>query len=136
MKTRSYQFAKGFTLLETLVALVVIAIAMAALWKGLVQGQAVASALPERTVARWVAQNRVITAQVMGMWPNPRVEEGQEMMGGREWYWQEQVSNTNDGNMKRITVSVGLDEGEYLYTLEGYLQRPTTSVPYEEVLFR
>lgn len=126
----------GFTLLEVLVAMAVVAVAMAALWKGLGQGQAVSQALPERIMARWVAQNHVILKQVMAEWPEPGNNSGSDSMGGRLWFWQEQITNTNDQDMKRITVSVGSSPELMQVTLEGYLHRQTAPVPYEQVFFR
>ena len=126
----------GFTLLEVLVAMAVVAVAMAALWKGLGQGQMVSQALPERIMARWVAQNHVILKQVMAEWPEPGNNSGSESMGGRLWYWQEQIINTSDQDMKRITVRVGSSPELMQVTLEGYLHRQTAPVPYEQVFFR
>jgi general secretion pathway protein I len=115
---------RGFTLLEVLVALAVMAIAMAALWKGLGQGIAVSEGLPERIMARWIAQNHMVLRQARGDWPDTRTYNGTEEMGGREWYWQEQVTDTEEPQMRRITVQVGRDATSFLFTLEGYLQRP------------
>jgi general secretion pathway protein I len=126
----------GFTLLETLIAMAVVAVAMAALWKGLGQGQMVSQALPERLMARWVAQNHVIIKQVMAEWPEPGNNSGNDTMGGRLWYWEEQISNTDDQNMKRITVRVGHTPELMQVTLEGYLHRQSAPIPYEQVFFR
>jgi general secretion pathway protein I len=119
---------QGFTLLEVLVAMAVMAIAMAALWKGLQQGIAVNQGLPERIVARWIAQNHLVLRQANGDWPDTRTYSGTEEMGGREWYWREQVSATEEPEMRRITVQVGTEENTYFYSLEGYLRRPRASL--------
>ena len=126
----------GFTLLETLVALAVVAIAMAALWKGLSQGQYLSEGLPDRVMARWVAQNRITIKQVTGEWPDTRTYNGTELMGGKEFFWQEQISTTNESTMRRITVSVGNSPDSNLFSLDGYLHRPVPSVPYERLLSR
>jgi general secretion pathway protein I len=123
----------GFTLLESLVALAVVAIAMAALWKGLLQGQTIATELPDRVVARWVAQNRVITRQVLGEWPETRTYTGEDFMAGKDWYWEEIVSSTTVAGMRRITVNIGRMENEVIFTLEGYLQRSDPALPYERI---
>lgn len=123
----------GFTLLESLVALAVVAIAMAALWKGLLQGQTIATELPDRVVARWVAQNRVITRQVLGEWPETRTYTGEDFMAGKDWYWEEIVNSTTVANMRRITVNVGRMDDEVIFTLEGYLQRSDPALPYEQI---
>jgi general secretion pathway protein I len=123
----------GFTLIETLVALAVVAIGMAALWKGLSQGQAVSQALPDRIQARWVAQNHLLTRQLMEEWPDTRTYTGTEVMGGREWYWQEQVSNTDVPEIRRITIQVGHAADAFVIVVEGYLHRTRPPLPYERI---
>lgn len=132
MKKRSCTRQTGFTLLEVLVALVIMVIAMTALWKGLAQGIAVSQGLPDRVIARWVAQNRITMRQVMGEWPDTRAYSGSEQMGGQTWYWQEQIAETSQTQMRSITVSVGKDESAMLVSLQGFLQNPETrSVSFE-----
>ena len=125
----------GFTLLESLVALAVVAIAMAALWKGLLQGQHISTALPDRVIARWVAQNHLVTRQVMREWPQARTYSGVENMAGRDWYWEEIITTTTVADMRRVTVNVGRRDQEVIYTLEGYLHRSEPPPAYER-LFR
>lgn len=122
----------GFTLLEILVALAVMVIAMTALWKGLAQGIAVSQGLSDRIVARWIAQNRIVTRQVMGEWPDARTYDGTERMGGRTWYWREQIATTAQSQLRSIIVSVGASEDSPLVSLQGllHLQRTRSlSVP-------
>jgi general secretion pathway protein I len=115
---------KGFTLLEVLVALAVVAISMGALWKGLSQGIVVSQGLPDRVVARWVAQNRIVLRQAMEEWPDARSYTGTELMDGREWLWEEQITVTEQAQMRRIVVTVGSADQPALFTLEGYLRQP------------
>ncbi len=122
----------GFTLIEILVALAVMVIAMAALWKGLAQGVGVSQGLSNRVVARWVAENRIVSRQVMGEWPDIRAYDGSVEMGGQTWFWQEQIANTGQANLRSITVSVGVDEDTTLISLQGFLKGPepaTLSIP-------
>lgn len=114
----------GFTLLEILVALAVMVIAMAALWKGLAQGITVSQGLSDRIVARWVAQNRIEMRQVMREWPDTRSYDGTEQMGGQVWYWSEQIAATPVARLRSITVSVGLAEDSPIISLQGMLHEP------------
>jgi len=122
--TRHKNRQHGFTLLEVLVALAVMVIAMTALWKGLAQGINVSQGLSDRVIARWVAQNRIVSRQAMGEWPDARSYSGTAEMAGRTWYWQEQVATTGQAQMRSITVSVGVDEDSTLISLQGFLQQP------------
>jgi general secretion pathway protein I len=123
MLNRRWQQA-GFTLIEILVALAVMVIAMTALWKGLAQGVAVSQGMSDRVVARWVAENRIVERQVMNEWPDARAYNGTEQMGGRTWYWQEQIVTTGQANLRSITVSVGLEAESALISLQGFLHQP------------
>ncbi len=115
----------GFTLVEVLAALAVVAFALAALWKGLGQGVAVSQGLPDRLVARWVAQNRLVLRQARGDWPEPKEFEGSAGMADREWFWVEQVAETDEPSLRRVTIRVGGDEDDPgLVTLEGFLRQP------------
>jgi len=134
--SREHRIWKGFTLLEVLVALAVISIGLGALWKGLGQEMIVASALPNRIVAGWVAQNRIILRQSTHQWPDTRTYTGSEDMGGRRWYWQEQVAATDEPLLRRVTVRVGSEPGTLtLFNLEAYLQRPRPPVDLPRIIF-
>lgn len=124
MNIRRHRPAEGFTLIEILAALAVMVIAMAALWKGLAQGISVSQGLSDRIQARWVAQNRIEMRQIMREWPDARTYEGTEEMGGRTWYWSEQIATTPQPEMRSITVSVGLMEKSSLLSLSGMLHQP------------
>ena len=96
----------GFTLLEVLVALAVVAIALAAAVSGTATHADAAAHLHARTLAHWVAQNRLTQTQVAGEWPGPGTTTGVEEMGLREWQWTRQVEATADERVHRVTVAV------------------------------
>ncbi|MDE0284889.1 MAG: type II secretion system minor pseudopilin GspI [Gammaproteobacteria bacterium] len=125
-----YSTVFGFTLLEVLVAMAVMAFALAALWKALIQGIAVTDALPDRIVARWVAHNHVVMRQAGAQWPEARDYRGSEEMAGRTWYWEEEVTTTGEPQLRRITVRVGAaPDALTLATMEGFIkQRPAHAV--------
>ena len=73
----------GFTLVEVLVALAVLTIALAAVMRALSQNIDTSAALRDRTVAMWVAQNRLATHQVTRNFPALDTTEGDAEIGPR-----------------------------------------------------
>jgi len=117
--------AAGFTLVEILVALAVLAIALAAVMRSITQSIDTSAALRERTMALWVAQNRLATHQLQRDFPSPDSTDGNVTLGGREWRWREQVATTPDADLRRIEIEVRAVNGEQMLgRLTGFLRRP------------
>jgi general secretion pathway protein I len=119
--------ARGFTLLEVLVALTVIALALGSIIKVVGSGAANASYLRDKTFAHWVASNRLAQMQLKDdPWPSRGGDEGEVEMAGREWFWTSEVSNTPDPDMRRVDITVRLeedDEGPSVSVLTGFIAK-------------
>ena len=63
--------AHGFTLLETLVALAILAIALTAAFRTMKVAAQSAAELRERLVGDWVAENRLAELRATSAWPGP-----------------------------------------------------------------
>jgi general secretion pathway protein I len=115
----------GFTLLEVLVALAVIAVALTAVMQNFGQGVDIVVALRERTTALWIAQNRLANHYVAHDWPAADTSEGTTDMAGREWRWREQVTTTPDADVRRVEIEVRVAPGrEAAARLVGFLPKP------------
>lgn len=123
--------AAGFTLLEVLVALAVLAIALAALVKGGGENASNAAYLRDKTIAHWVAINRVTELQLQEQWPSTGTTRGSEEMAQREWFWLAKVSDTFDDDVRRLEVEVRKEEREegYVARVIAFLPRPPASAP-------
>ena len=99
--------SRGFTLLETLVALVVLAVSLVALWKALEQGIVLTNSLAERLQAQWVAHNRLILHQVDTRRLETGVWRGSAGQAGRVWYWEERITTTSEPQLFSIRILVG-----------------------------
>jgi general secretion pathway protein I len=97
---------RGFTLLEVLVALAIIAIAMGALIKGGASNASNAAYLRDKTIAHWVAMNKVAEAQLEQSFPSASTTQGKVEMAGGQWQWTARVSDTPEPDMRRIDVEV------------------------------
>jgi len=106
------KYKQGFTLLEVLVALAILAIALAAAIKVSIENAENASYLRDKTLAHWVAMNVLTEIQVRGEWPALGQKKGSAMMAEREWYWTVKVSETVDDELRRLDVQVHSRENE------------------------
>ena len=96
----------GFTLLEVLVALLIVSLALS----GLVAagGQSVASSahLRAKTIATLVASNRLAEVELLQSGLATTETFGEAAMAGQKWRWRQRVSGTGVGQLKRIDVAV------------------------------
>lgn len=124
MSTCRIRAGRGFTLLEVLIALVVLALALAAAVGTASSMVREASYLEERTVADWVARNKLVELQSAHTWPDVGQSSGSAQMMGREWDWTLNVSGTPVPDIRRADVEVRLKghEGTAISTLTGYLR--------------
>ncbi len=95
----------GFTLLEVLVALVIVAVALAALARAGSQALNAQAALEERTLALWVADNVVAEIRLEGV-SAPGRRQGQRRMGERDWVWQALIQPAPGEQLLRVDVAV------------------------------
>jgi len=114
----------GFTLVEVLVALAVLAIALAGIMRVTSQAISTSYTLRERNLALWVAQNRLVMHQLKRDWPDTDTVDGEAEMAGEKWFWREQVSATPQKDMRRVEISVRRisDSKDSLVNLAGYLR--------------
>lgn len=83
---------KGFTLLEVLVALVIVAFGMGAVLAALSSSADNISSLREKTIAQWVAMNQIADARLNSDPPKRGVSEGDvKNFGGGDWHWRQDV---------------------------------------------
>ncbi|MBA8884263.1 type II secretion system minor pseudopilin GspI [Dokdonella fugitiva] len=98
--------ARGFTLVEVLVALAVVAIALLALTRAAsVQVQSF-DGQRERTLAGWVAANVLTETRLASAFPATGRSDGHVTFAGRDWRWVRDVQATADAEIRRIDVQV------------------------------
>lgn len=82
--------SKGFTLVEVMVALAVIAIALPALLFSVMQQLDGTAYIRDKNIAQWVALNKMtelrLTNRQTGKIPKGKLT-GKEEMAGRDWHW-------------------------------------------------
>jgi general secretion pathway protein I len=112
MRANSRSSAAGFTLLEVLAALVIISLGMLAVIEAIGQTASNSTRMRDRTLAHWVAMNRLTAARLEPRAPKVDKTSDEVEMAGRRWRWTMEVTETPVQSMRRIDVRVGEAEGD------------------------
>ncbi|HZO21593.1 MAG TPA: type II secretion system minor pseudopilin GspI [Steroidobacteraceae bacterium] len=100
---------RGFTLIEVLVALVIVAVGMAALMGALSSSADTVNYMRDKTFAEWVALNQLANLRLQmqpGQVPATGNTNGDLDYAGRSWHWRQEVVATQVQGMERIDVKV------------------------------
>ena len=117
---------RGFTLLEIIVALAVLAMGMGAVIVSASQSTSNLAYIKDKTLAHWVAMNKLTELQLEKDWPGVGVKTGDYEMASRDWRWEAKISGTEDEDVRRVDLNVySVQETEQsLAYVMGYLGRP------------
>lgn len=115
--------ASGFTLIEVMVALAVLAIGMSAALHSTSQAGYAGSFLKQKTIAHWVASNVAADLSINGEWLDPGVTTGTETMARQTWHWEAKVQATDVPELRLVTIRVSLD-GKEKASLITFLGKP------------
>jgi general secretion pathway protein I len=115
----------GFTLVEVLVALVIVAVAAAGLVGAAEAHVDSIRALEDRAAAQWVAENRIVELTVArDAEPGPR---DTVQMLGRTWSVEIAARPSDDPELQAMTISVAAEQApEPLVTMNFFVERPAT----------
>ncbi len=118
-----HRVAAGFTLVEVLVAVAVLAIALSAVIGAMAQQAKNAGYLRDKTLAVLVAHNRLAELQLEQELPATGRSDGEVQMSGVEWTWRAQVTETEDPYLNRVDLEVQMSTrpDAVLATLTGFL---------------
>jgi general secretion pathway protein I len=121
----------GFTLIEVLVALAIIAIALLAALRAAGQSTNSVNELRARLLAGWVADNLLAQHRAFHDWPLPGSQHGKQSEGNIAFSWREEIITTPNSAFRRIDVFVSMapDEAHVLAHLTGFVTRPSLTNP-------
>lgn len=98
--------SNGFTLLEVMIALAVLSVCSAGLITAVSQTVRQGGRLEEKTLATWVANNRIAEMRATRTYPRIGRETGTAVMAGREWALDIQTFRTPERDLRRVEVGV------------------------------
>jgi general secretion pathway protein I len=101
---RTHLRQRGFTLLEVLIALAIVAMSVGALLGTVTSSASNVIYLKDKTLAEWVALNRLTEVRIDQQMPGKGQRSGNTVMAGQRWEWQEEVIELPIKGMFRIEV--------------------------------
>ena len=117
---------RGFTLLEVMVALVIVALGLMAAFGQVNQSLTVASRLREKTLANWVAVNQMTRLRLLGEFPAIGTRSDEVEMARTTWRYTIKVVKTPLAALRRVDISIAFGDrpDAVVTTLTGFLGRP------------
>ena len=102
----------AFTLLEVMVALLIVAITMGAIVDSGGSSARNTAHLTQKTIASWIAQNQVSLYRAKKTWNDASNVTGEVDMADASWQWKMKISKTDDPLLRRIDVDVYLEDDD------------------------
>lgn len=119
---------RGFTLLEVIVALAILAIALVAILRSGAMAAQNAADIRLRLLADWVAQDRLQEHRARRDWLPLGSAGGETAQAGMSFRWEEKVTGTPNAQFRRIDVHVypvdGTPNPQALTRLTSFLVKP------------
>lgn len=104
--------SRAFTLLEVMIALLVIAIGLGAVIEASGNSAWQSAHLRQKTIASWVAQNQIAEYRAKGTWNDANRKTGSVEMANTEWRYEMTISQTDDPSLRRLDVEVYIEGDE------------------------
>ncbi|MCP4301698.1 MAG: type II secretion system minor pseudopilin GspI [Gammaproteobacteria bacterium] len=121
----SHESEQGFTLVEVMVALTIVAFSLTAIAASMNQMIDAANTMRERTYASWIAQNKIAEMRLSDDPAEVSSTSGEVDYANSEWSWRAVVSETGIENFYRVDVSISHVGNEYIIrTVTGFIGEP------------
>ena len=97
---------KGFTLLEVMVAVAIIALSLMAVATQMSEMIDKSTSMREKTYASWIAQNKIAELRLANVIPEITSTSGEIEYANSTWYWRAEISESGIENLFRANVTV------------------------------
>jgi len=98
--------ARGFTLIEVLVALAVAALGLAAALSVVTHSARNVNYLRDKTLASWIALNQITTVHLSLQLPSVDKTDGDLDYANDKWKWVQTVTQTDVPGIRRLDIAV------------------------------
>lgn len=114
--------SSGFTLVEVLVAVAIVAMAVTGILVAMMRQIDGTTYLRDKMFANYVAQNQMELALLANAHTNQLPTEalsGSDEMAGKKWYWRAQPKTIAQPGVKQLAITVSDTEGKDASALAG-----------------
>lgn len=115
--------SRGFTLIEVLAALVIVALGMLGVIEAVTQTARNGTYLREKTLAHWIAMNVITERRLLASAPDTGETSDEIEYAGQRWRYTVRVTQTQVESLRRMDVSVrpaDAPESNPLVTVAGF----------------
>lgn len=107
-------------------ALAIVALGMIAVNMQLGRYAESAIHIEDKTLASWIATNKITELSVQSTWPEIGKDEDDVDFAGRQWHWRTEVQKTPVDNLRRIDVYVSLADhpDDVIDKVSGFVEPP------------
>lgn len=107
-------------------ALAIVAIVLGALVQAAGASASNAGRIRDKTVAQWVASNRLAELQISGTFPDTGAKSGEAEMLGQVWHWKTRVQEVEDEDLRRVDIEIRKTEDAKnpIVTVAGFVSHP------------
>ncbi len=121
---RSHRSA-GFTLLEVMIALVIVGLTLLAMAGKMGSMLNAANTMRDYTYASWIAHNKITELRLANVVPDVSSSSGEVRYAGVDWAWRAVVSETGVENLYRVDVSISFPGADpIMRPVTGFIGEP------------
>ena len=97
---------RGFTLVEVLVALMIVALSLAALMNSVSSAARGSEYLRDKTIAQWIAMNRIVEVRMNIQKFGDNGDKAEIEFANRKWRYDTRYFDTDNPTIRRVVVRV------------------------------
>ena len=117
----------GFTLLEVMIALIVVGLTLLAMAGKMGRMLNAANTMRDYTFASWIAHNKITEMRLANVVPEVSSSSGEVEYAGVEWAWRAVVSETEVENLYRVDVTISYPGSDpIMRPVTGFIGEPVS----------